>query len=394
MYRPSARGSVLRLSKGFTLVELLVVVTIIAILAVVGLVVFSNIQKSARDSRRRADIEAIAKAYEVKYNSNGSYQVLTDADFASGKPKDPNSTKGDYFNWLDSIGAGFKVCASLEANPNNACNTPAANCYCIVSAQETIDSSSTVNPSGSTQTGIGFGGSSASSCDPNGTLLSGLAGYWKMDETSWNGTPGEVVDFSGNGNNGRAINGAAITTGLSPNFLNAGSFDGINNGVNDYVDYGNPASLNITSNLSVAFWFKKTAIGWGGGRFPISKSVGTTSGWAIAQEWSGNNPLSLRVYAGDYRSGDIDTELNVWTHFVGTYDSTSGAVKLYKNGGAIVKSGTAPAGTTITSSPANLLIGRSFETPPMVIDDVRIYNRVLSDTEISSLYNSGAGCLP
>ena len=55
---------------GFTLVELMVVVAIIAILAVVGITVFSNTQKSARDSRRQADIGAIATAMENKKTPN------------------------------------------------------------------------------------------------------------------------------------------------------------------------------------------------------------------------------------------------------------------------------------------------------------------------------------
>ncbi|MBU1000240.1 prepilin-type N-terminal cleavage/methylation domain-containing protein, partial [Patescibacteria group bacterium] len=48
-------------SKGFTLVELLVVISIIAILSVIGIVVFTGVQKGARDAKRKADINAIAK---------------------------------------------------------------------------------------------------------------------------------------------------------------------------------------------------------------------------------------------------------------------------------------------------------------------------------------------
>lgn len=74
--------------KGFTLVELLVVISVIAILSVIGIVAFSNISKSARDSRRMRDVDAIIKAYEVNYSSG--YGPIQDSWFAGGKvPLDP-----------------------------------------------------------------------------------------------------------------------------------------------------------------------------------------------------------------------------------------------------------------------------------------------------------------
>lgn len=78
---------------GFTLVELLVVISIIAILSVIGITVFSGVQKSARDARRRADIDAIAKAMEVHYGqcgAGGVYCNLDNTAFSGGAvPKDP-----------------------------------------------------------------------------------------------------------------------------------------------------------------------------------------------------------------------------------------------------------------------------------------------------------------
>lgn len=73
-------------SKGFTLVELLVVITIITILAVVGLTLFGGAQKNARDARRRADVNAIANAIELKKTSGVAYYDanISNSDFSSG----------------------------------------------------------------------------------------------------------------------------------------------------------------------------------------------------------------------------------------------------------------------------------------------------------------------
>lgn len=68
---------------GFTLVELLVVVSIIAILSMIGFAVLSSAQKGARDAVRRLEIDAVAKALETNFdNSTAKYAVLTINMFA------------------------------------------------------------------------------------------------------------------------------------------------------------------------------------------------------------------------------------------------------------------------------------------------------------------------
>lgn len=128
-------------TSGFTLVELLVVITIIAILSVIGVTVFTGVQKTARDSRRRADIDSIANAMEAHYNqtpasgcaggTTGQYCALAATFFASGAiPTDPiNSGVNRYCvgsacpaaggtvvaATQPPAGATFTVCANLEA---------------------------------------------------------------------------------------------------------------------------------------------------------------------------------------------------------------------------------------------------------------------------------------
>lgn len=138
--------------QGFTLVELLVVVSIIAILSVIGVAVFTSVQKNARDARRKGDIEAIAKALEVNKTSSG-YVVLASTQFTNGAIPltDPqgntycaNSTASNQPGDITKndctapsgygavgttnppAGTSWKICAYLE-NPASA--------YCRSSAQ-------------------------------------------------------------------------------------------------------------------------------------------------------------------------------------------------------------------------------------------------------------------
>lgn len=121
--------------QGFTLIELMIVVVIIAVLAVIGVTVYSNIQKNARDSRRRADIESISKALEAHVNQSanqyctgaaGSYCFPAASWFAGGAiPADPN---GSAYSGLPVSGATtYNVCATLE--------NPSGSTYCLSNQQ-------------------------------------------------------------------------------------------------------------------------------------------------------------------------------------------------------------------------------------------------------------------
>jgi prepilin-type N-terminal cleavage/methylation domain-containing protein len=71
--------------QGFTLVELMVAIAILAILSVAGLIIYTGAQKNARDARRREDVAAISTALETnKDTSSTSYLALADTQFASG----------------------------------------------------------------------------------------------------------------------------------------------------------------------------------------------------------------------------------------------------------------------------------------------------------------------
>jgi general secretion pathway protein G len=62
-----------RIRQGFTMVELLVVSTIIVLLASAAFVSYSTINRNSLDARRKADLEQIRSAIEMYRSNNGSY---------------------------------------------------------------------------------------------------------------------------------------------------------------------------------------------------------------------------------------------------------------------------------------------------------------------------------
>lgn len=62
-------------TSGFTIVELLIVIVVIAILAAISIVAYTGIQQRARDSERKAELQTIATAVEMYYAANGNYPM-------------------------------------------------------------------------------------------------------------------------------------------------------------------------------------------------------------------------------------------------------------------------------------------------------------------------------
>ena len=136
------------MKNGFTLIELLVGVSIAAVLALVGLVLFTDLQKNGRDTKRKKDIDAVATALETRYtySSSPKYPTIDDTLFANGiVPKPPGgTTEADYYYSGVTTSAGgdtFKICALLEKSTGNAdadknyINTNNGKYYCRSSQQ-------------------------------------------------------------------------------------------------------------------------------------------------------------------------------------------------------------------------------------------------------------------
>jgi len=160
------------------------------------------------------------------------------------------------------------------------------------------------------------------------------------------------------------------------------SFDGNN----DTVTVSDDDSLDITDILSIELWLKVSAFtndniiekgGRGGG----------TNNWALYT----NDTNDLRFGAGfngSWSSYEVFPNLttDVWHHLVITYDGSY--IRAYKNG--IADTPISRSGTLSTNS-SNLLIGGGDGFLSGSIDEVRIYHRVLSQSEIKYNYNGGSG---
>ncbi len=62
-----------KFSKGFTLIELMVAISIIAILSGILYADFNTARKQSRDAQRRADLTSLQNAIELYKNKNGRY---------------------------------------------------------------------------------------------------------------------------------------------------------------------------------------------------------------------------------------------------------------------------------------------------------------------------------
>lgn len=201
-------------------------------------------------------------------------------------------------------------------------------------------------------------------------LTDGLVGYWKMDETSWSGVANEVIDSSGAGNHG-VRSGNATTTGGK--FGKAGTFDGDT----DYVTAATPPGL---SDITYVVWFKSDL--GGGTTQGILRVEDTFMRISSVFTWYPNVNLSSASYTYTFTAG-------VWYQLAVTQTGTS--YVMYINGDS-VKSGDG-LNLDLSSSGSDVRIG-SLNTEGTwdldgQIDDVRIYNRALSEFEVRRLYDWG-----
>ena len=117
--------------RGFTLVELLVVITIIALITTIGLVIYQSSVRKGRDGRRQTDLEQIRSALELYRSDIGNYP----ADLSPLSPNYlqvlPSDPKGNTYKYAPASGATpitYSLCAHLEASSDQTTDNCGGGC--------------------------------------------------------------------------------------------------------------------------------------------------------------------------------------------------------------------------------------------------------------------------
>jgi len=224
---------------------------------------------------------------------------------------------------------------------------------------------------------------------------SGLVGHWTFNGPDMDWTTNTAYDRSGEGNNGTMTKMSITTTPVKGVSGQALDFDG----VDDYVNAGNAASLNL-NNFTVSLWFK--ADQWDHGDvtnpcFVCKRDNYNTQDWRISN--TGGNKIELIIGEGAgsdtiFSSLNYNPSLDEWHHLVVTKSTSTPSIGIstYKLWGDGVFKGSDTSIVAFEDSD-NLYIGceqGSSQYFDGIFDEVRIYNYALATSSIVDLYNAGA----
>ncbi len=195
-----------------------------------------------------------------------------------------------------------------------------------------------------------------------------------------------VDDLSASSSNGTFVNGVATTTGQ---VNQAASLDGIN----DYISTG---GMLATTSVSVAVWTKNN-----------SSSIVTRQGIVVRGNNTGTvSQARFGLYSqfgpAEFHAGNgggvVTAQATIvdwsqWHYLVGTFDITTGTAKIYVDG--------VLANTSAASSTFGATLNNSIDTPKIgangrtssdywagLLDDVRVWDRAISASEVETLYSS------
>ena len=117
---------------GFTIVELLIVIVVIAILAAISIVAYTGIQTRARDTTRQSDISQVQKLVEAYYAIHGLYPTTASSMGNAGSVRtDSNCQSGTQsVDWVPGLDTTLP---QSIPNTNKGVNGSSTGCYIYVS---------------------------------------------------------------------------------------------------------------------------------------------------------------------------------------------------------------------------------------------------------------------
>jgi gliding motility-associated-like protein len=211
----------------------------------------------------------------------------------------------------------------------------------------------------------------------------GLVGYWPFH--------GNANDSSGSGNHG-SVNGAVLSKDRFGNCNQAYKFDGIN----DLITVQNSSSVQMSNtDFTLAVWIK-TYMNDTNSMIIGKNLYGSWSGYILFSNFNNSGyctaykHVSFYAAAGASQDACSDNAVNadtLWKFLTGVYDHVSNKGYLYVNGVQQMDIGQASG---VIANTVNLTFGGNYVPGYYysgVLDNIRIYNRILSQSEILQLYN-------
>ncbi len=198
--------------------------------------------------------------------------------------------------------------------------------------------------------------------------------YWKFDAN--------FNDESSNSNDGTPFSSPVFVQDRNDNATSAIKLDG----VDDYIRVANDNNLSLAGSFSISFWIKPYTYGQGGyGRIIEKRDDTSNTGFHIYLSQT-TNGISFTRIGTQILSFENCVDLNQWQQFTFTYDGTT--LKGFKNTTLINSYPLTPL--VVTS--VDLLIGQATSMSRAFngeIDDIYIFDRVITDNEISLLFQTG-----
>jgi hypothetical protein len=290
-------------------------------------------------------------------------QAPADTTITSAPAATTTSTSASFSFTSTPVGATFEC--SLDGAAFAACTSPAA--YSALALGNHTFGVRAVNAAGTDATPATFAWTIASA--PTGLVLA--LGFEENAGTT-------TADTSGTGNNGTLSSATWSTAGRYGNAL---SF----NGTNAMVTVADAASLDLTNAMTFSAWVRPTTVSdW---RTVILKEAGSTLAYGLYAN-DGSRPAGyVRVSGADRDArGTAALAANTWTHLAVTYDGAT--LRLFVNG---VQAGTRAIAGAVAASSNPLRIGGNTiwgEYFSGLIDEVRVYSRVLTAAEITTDMNT------